>query len=441
MRTTKTLIYSALTLATSWIGHVGAVNDDIYYLIGGGEPIARPASNRAQTFDVGAGVEWGSDLMCGNFDMGLSVQSQLNGLEGAFNDLMGDVIEAATGVVASLPAMIIQKVNPALYDLLQNGVLQASEEYHIAVKSCEEIVKDIQGQVEGNGWKSLARAGYWKEQSQIEDKEILAVKSDTDTVGLNRGVPWVAGALRGGQAQPPIEVIGDTAKAGYNLLLNRDPDNSMAMDGTCDEAALCETWASPQAHSDWLVEVLGEHKVRTCQGCDPLATRAGMGLAKAFEHEQTRIRAALTELAASATVPTADELSSVSGGKALTVSRRVIEAIREEEPEEQGPIIERLAGEMAMSVVMEQALMARRTLLSGMKEPNIANVEIAQTQLQEAVDELDTEMDNLLFELDVRKRLAGNTPYLLLQRQRTRSSVPLIEGYPDNRLQDGAVRK
>jgi hypothetical protein len=94
-----------------------------------------------------------------------------------------------------------------------------------------------------------------------------------------------------------------------------------------------------------------------------------------------------------------------------------------------------------MSLVVEQALMGRRTLLSGMKEPNIANVDIAQTQLEKAVDELDREVDNLLFELEVRKRLAGNTPYLLLQRQRARASVPLIEGSPDNRLQDGAIPK
>jgi integrating conjugative element protein (TIGR03755 family) len=337
--------------------------------------------------------------------------------------------------------MIIQKVNPALYDLLQNGVLQASEEYHIAIKSCEEILKDIQGNVVGDGWKSLARAGYWREQSQSDDNEILAVKANTETAGLDRGVPWVAGALRGGDAQPPIEVIGDTAKAGYNLLLNRDPDNAMAMGVDCDGAALCDIWPSPQEQADWLVSVLGEHKVRTCQACDPLETRAGMGLSKIFEVEQTRIREALTDRVASSDPPTPEELAEVSGGPALTLSRRVIEAIREEQPEEQGALIERLAGEMAMSLVVEQALMGRRTLLSGMKEPNIANVDIAQTQLEKAVDELDREVDNLLFELEVRKRLAGNTPYLLLQRQRARASVPLIEGSPDNRLQDGAIPK
>ena len=64
--------------------------------------------------------------------MSLSVEQQLSGIKGAFSDLMSGVIGAATGAVASLPGLVIQKLNPALYDLLQNGILQGSEEFHIA---------------------------------------------------------------------------------------------------------------------------------------------------------------------------------------------------------------------------------------------------------------------------------------------------------------------
>ena len=72
--------------------------------------------------------------------MTVSVSEQLAGIKGSFSDLMDNVISAATGAVASLPALVIQRVNPALYDLLQNGVLQASEEFQIARTSCEELV-------------------------------------------------------------------------------------------------------------------------------------------------------------------------------------------------------------------------------------------------------------------------------------------------------------
>ena len=38
---------------------------------------------------------------------------------------MSSVIQSATSAVASLPALIIQRADPGLYNLLTNGVLQA----------------------------------------------------------------------------------------------------------------------------------------------------------------------------------------------------------------------------------------------------------------------------------------------------------------------------
>ena len=58
------------------------------------------------------GVGWSSDLMCGNFDISTTVKNQLNGLTDGFRNLMSNVISSATGAVASLPAMVIQRANP-----------------------------------------------------------------------------------------------------------------------------------------------------------------------------------------------------------------------------------------------------------------------------------------------------------------------------------------
>ncbi len=54
------------------------------------------------------------------------VGNHLNGLTDGFKNLMGDVIQGATGAAASLPAMVIQRANPGLYDMITNGVLQAN---------------------------------------------------------------------------------------------------------------------------------------------------------------------------------------------------------------------------------------------------------------------------------------------------------------------------
>ncbi len=42
---------------------------------------------------------------------------------------MGGIVESATGAVMSLPAMMIQRSNPGLYELLSNGVLQARVDF------------------------------------------------------------------------------------------------------------------------------------------------------------------------------------------------------------------------------------------------------------------------------------------------------------------------
>ena len=89
-----------------------ALDDEFYYTLGGGEPISRSATNRPTTIEIGAGTGWNVDLMCGDFDMALSVEQQLKGIKGAFSDLMSGVISAATGAVASLPGLVLQKLNP-----------------------------------------------------------------------------------------------------------------------------------------------------------------------------------------------------------------------------------------------------------------------------------------------------------------------------------------
>ncbi|MBB6965956.1 integrating conjugative element protein, partial [Escherichia coli] len=103
----------------------GAISDKLFYTLGGGSVISQPAT-RSNMKKLGVDIGWSSNLMCGNFDLKTTVSNQLNGVTDGFKNLMGDVIQGATGAVASLPAMVIQRANPGLYDALTNGVLQAN---------------------------------------------------------------------------------------------------------------------------------------------------------------------------------------------------------------------------------------------------------------------------------------------------------------------------
>ncbi len=432
-------IIQTVTLSVLVSGALQAValDDEFYYLLGGGEPITRSASNRDTTIELGGGVAWNTDLMCGNFDMSLSVDEQLKGIKGSFSDLMSSVISAATGAVASLPALVIQKVNPALYDLLQNGVLQASEEFHLAQVSCEDIVGIMDDVITHSGWENVSKGGYWAGES-ASGSELLITRTNAESDGINAGVVWVEGATKGGRGQPPIELVGDTVKAGYNQLLKRNPANTTSMVSSCADAPICENWPNPQAMANWVIDVVGEQKIRTCEGCDKISAKSGMGLTHQLGIEQEQIVTDLEALVLSGSAPTIAQLEAVSGGPGMLVSRRVVEALREENPHEQDVLINRLAAEMALSRTMERAMIARRALISGMKEPNIANLKIAQDDLAPYVADLEKDIENILFEIEVRDRVASNTAVQLLMRDKVRGKVPIVEAPPAGNFEDGA---
>ena len=430
------LVIVAVTLGLS--SPVWSLDDEFYYELGGGEPISRAATNRSSTLTIGADAAWNTDLICGDFDINLSVDEQLQGVKGAFSNLMTGVISAATGAVASLPGLVIQKLNPALYDLLQNGILQASKEFHIAEATCEGMIDSISDVSSGKGWETLAKGHWWASESQ-SGGEILETKERATTDGLDGGVIWVGGAMHGGRGQPPVELVGDTAKAGFNQLIRRNPANTTSASITCAGASVCEEWAAPQDFANWMIEVVGERKVRTCKGCDKVETQAGKGLAAQVTIEQDQIALDLDALVLAGGPPSLTALDDVSGGPGMLITRRVVEALREEKDEEQAALISRVAGEMALSRTMERAMIARRALLAGMKEPNIASTSIAEDSLQDFVSELEQEIENLLFEMDVRKRVAGNTVSYLLMRTKARKQVPIGEEIPGTRFSDGAT--
>ena len=92
------------------------------YSIGGGSGVHGPRGRHA-LHRGRRGVE--HNLICGDMSIQTTLRNQLNGITNGFQQIMSNVIQSATSAVASLPALIIQRADPGLYNLLTNGVLQA----------------------------------------------------------------------------------------------------------------------------------------------------------------------------------------------------------------------------------------------------------------------------------------------------------------------------
>jgi len=410
------------------VQHQGSViGDDVLYSIGGGRAVSMtPASNMRS---IGVGIGWNSNLICGDMSLSTTIQNQLNGLTNGFQTLMSNVIQNATAAVASLPALIIQRADPGLYNLLTNGILQARLDYDRSKLTCRAMAEKMADVAGGQvGWSQLADGMVLKQA--VASTDAVSAIEQTETSRGNEGVTWVGGENAGGSGQRPIRVVSDVVSAGYNLVNGRDVDDTSSIaPGNCGGNLTCETWSSPAAASAWAVRVLGEQEQRTCETCTKTVTTPGVGLTPLIQEEYETKLEILQELITGSRTLSFDNLQA-AGSASLPITRGVIEALRDEP--DQDILARRLTSEIALASVLEKALLLQRTLLTGRKEPNVAANELAQKAVSHESDLLDREIHNLKTELQLRRELASNSPTAIIQRHSARSagSRSIYDGDP-----------
>jgi len=334
-----------------YYGTQGKVIDDtVMYSIGGGATNGAPTS-LYRPRGIGIGVSWETDMMCGNMDLTTTVRNQLNGVTDGFKQLMGDVVNSATGVVASLPAMLIQRAHPGLYELLSNGVLQARLDFDQSRINCRAWVDTLNEKYDSGGWEEIATAQTAKEMLGFgKNKDGVQTVKKVEEQGGDNGVPWVDGNKAGGKGQPPIELTKSVVTAGYNALHQRAAtDTSKVNAQDCKGGGLCTTWGSPKEAADWAKRVLGEKQIQTCKNCEPMKTTAGVGLTPLVAEEYEEKSEQLAELLNPDTPITAEKLNTLST-EMLPISRRLVEALRDDP--DQAILSQRLASELAFSEVM-----------------------------------------------------------------------------------------
>jgi len=393
------------------------IGDDVLYSIGGGQAVSMSPASSMHGLGVGAG--WNSNLICGNMSLSTTIQNQLNGLTNGFQTIMSSVIQNATSAVASLPALIIQRADPGLYNLLTNGILQARLDFDRSKLTCRSMADKMASTAGGQlGWDQLAEGMALKQA--VASHDAVSAVEQAETSHGNDGVPWVGGDNAGGSGQRPIRIVSDVTRAGYNLLNGRDTADSSSIDARqCAGNLTCQTWDSPDASASWAVRVLGEQEQRTCEACTKSVATPGVGLTPLIQEEYETKLEALQQLIAGSR-PMSIENLQAAGSSSLPITRGVIEALRDEP--DQDLLARRLASEVALASVLEKALLLQRTLLTGRKEPNVAANDLAQKAVSNESDVLDREILSLKTELELRRELAANSPTTIIQRHSTRAA-------------------
>jgi len=404
-------------------GAEGPTEDGLwYYEIGGAEPVSVPANPSVASVTLGGSAQLGAGYSCGKFDPVLAVTHTLNDIAGGVDDMVNAMTTAATAAIATLPALILQRANPGLYDLFQNALLKAEETMQIATKSCEQMEAEIaEGKNPYADLITLSKGNDWKIEMGIGGNDAVTAKESVETSNGENGVPWIGGDA-GGEDQPVLRFTGDIAQAGYNISMNR-PITATGPVPVTSATRLSEIWATPAIARDWVVNVVGENIATTCDTCRK-ETIPGTGLLPKLHAESTAVAEQLRNLVSGATAPTLTSLDTVTA-PGVAVTRQVIEAIREMPVTEQGLIVGRLVSEISTARAVEKALYARRLLLSGRQVPEVYATTIAREHAETAIADLDREIETLLFETRVRREVVSETVAVLLQRAAARRQASL----------------
>jgi integrating conjugative element protein (TIGR03755 family) len=312
--------------------------------------------------------------------------------------------------------------------MINNSLLGAHKAIELSTKSCQEVKNQIsQGQNPYQDWASISVGNQWKQHLSLTGsgtEDINDAKKDVDQNAGNAGVPWVQGnkgsdgktTYAGGLNQPPVHVISDTVKAGYNAMLTRDlGSNDPAPNG----GELGKEFHAPSDAVAWVINVVGDQTITTCndpsctapqggisgRGLMPWVTACG-GSNQAYCADTVATN--IGSLVSGQTPMTKDNLQAVSAG-GLVISPQVITSIRSMEASQRGIVVAKLAQEVATQHVINRALMARTMLQTGSQVPVIASNKPALTIINQATQHIDKDLQAMAFESQVRKQMMSNT--------------------------------
>lgn len=416
----------------------GAVSDKLYYTLGGGSVISQPGT-RSNMQKLGVNVGWSSDMMCGNFDLKTTVGNQLNGVTDGFKNLMGEVIRGATGAVASLPAMLIQRANPGLYDALTNGLLQANVGFDKAQLNCQNMSKRLASFSDSSKWTQSAMMDEYKKVVNSGDADAIRADTAGKKVTGNSGHNWIGGQTRGGQGQPAIRPTHDLAAAGYNMMTSQPVLSTATVSkGSCT-GAVCGRFQSAEEAAKTVVQVLGDRAMRTCSDASkctsgdddqqPGMTIAGTGFAPMLEAATKTNIEELVKLVNGTEKPTGEYLGKLKSGS-LGMTAGVIKALQRDP--DNAALTARLAGELAMADTVETALLMRQMLVTGLSEPNVAAQDAAVAEGDRRITALDREIAALKTEMELKRELANNSVLTIIERENNRVETNPQTQHDDN---------
>ena len=352
----------------------------------------------SQKYRMGAHFSAGFGYACGRFDPFDNVEAMINSAIDKFKQLPQKFVQAAQAAVAALPAYILNKINPSLYNVVTKQLDEAFKLFEINFKDCQQMEREIGlGQ---NPYQNLVMAG-------IGDRMRVEMGFGSGTIddrmekvriaSASNGVVLTGGKRYGGTDQPPIEAAKTVLTAGINLLTDRAVNDTSAFNPALNAPhPITQAFASPAQLVDFITTIYGSQAFMLTQ-TGPTQSTPGSGYLKpyieardqAIDQVQKYVRREI------------DRQEFENSG--MLIPPATLEAMRQLPPYALSIAIDDQARQFALNQLKLKFDFAVQALKTGLKEPNLSQseayevVEREVTQLRFAIQDDIAHINTALF--------------------------------------------
>jgi len=412
-----------------------------YYKLGGGRVFRAVPRWEVTTINLSLSATV-TGLTCGNFDPKITISNTLNNVKDGLEDMYNQLENAASAAISNLPGYILSKVNPNLYDIFMNALAQAQAKFQLATKSCEMIEAEIRnGQDPYEEFATFSYGDTWKAGVGTSGADVTDVHEQAKE-SRDNGIVHPCHGRAGGKNQPDYKVIGDTAEIGYNRLVERDKCLTSSITVGPTTVPLVKKFNNPSKVREWVNIVVGEVTVDIDDNGTP-SSMPGAGLLPLISKRKSDVYTTLVDMYNGSTALTLTNLAEISA-PGIVITSQVIDSLRFLGPQDAQIYLDRISDEIAVSDVIDSALLVRRTLATGVKETDSFKINPVVQNVKNAIQEIDDEIDLVMKENEVRKKLLGRSVPMLLNMARAKETTSLknapVHHQETHRLEDGRIK-
>ena len=362
-------------------------NSKLYYEIGGARRVAPPISNDSANLNIGLGGDAYIGYSCGEFDYGASYKNLMNGFKNNVDDAKNKLTSGVSAAVSSMPLAILQRAMPGVYDMYQEFSADANTQIEIATKSCEQMESEIAQS--GNPYGDFIQIGKsqsWKDKAANGD-DIVAAKKDIEESPTKDGIRSYGGEYVGGLKQKPFLAVASTVGAGFEFL--QGSKDTSANTKPNEGSELYKNFKDKQAAITFATDVIGEYEINN----ERPSTKVGLGLHPKVKQEREKV---------------IEQINNQEWDKLGINSSVQVKLGNRFNRGQQGALLGNIADDIATQKTIEKALAIRRMLVTGGQDPSSDNKLTADQRIK-SVARLDSEIKSLMFEREIRQKLANST--------------------------------